>query len=123
MPAFPPGRTPPPPARSNPSPPPGRSPDAGRVRLRRHPSAARTRAVPGCCPTPRAAGSRPGGTSGSGRGRPSADNNCVEVAASPDGRRIHLRESEDPTIILTAAPAVLGTFIRAIKSGELQQPS
>nr|WP_246143310.1 hypothetical protein [Actinacidiphila oryziradicis] len=45
------------------------------------------------------------------------------MAASPDGRRIHLRESEDPTIILTAAPAVLGTFIRAIKSGELQQPS
>jgi hypothetical protein len=56
--------------------------------------------------------------SGSGQ-----DNNCVEVAASPDGRRIHLRESEDPTIILTAAPAVLGTFIRAIKSGGLQQPS
>jgi hypothetical protein len=50
------------------------------------------------------------------------DNNCVEVAASPDGR-LHLRESEATAVILTATPASLGTFIRAIKSGELQQPS
>jgi hypothetical protein len=50
-------------------------------------------------------------------------NACVEVAAAPEGHRIHLRESEDATVILTTTPATLGTFIRAIKSGEFQQPS
>jgi hypothetical protein len=54
--------------------------------------------------------------SGSGQ-----DNNCVEVAASADGG-IYLRESDDPTLILTTTPARLSAFIRAIKSGDFVRP-
>jgi hypothetical protein len=54
--------------------------------------------------------------SGGGEG-----NACVELAASTDGR-IHLRESDDPTLILTTTPARLNAFIRAVKSGDLEQP-
>jgi len=54
--------------------------------------------------------------SGSGQ-----DNNCVELAVSTDDR-IHLRESDDPTLILTTTPARLSAFIRAIKSGDFIRP-
>jgi hypothetical protein len=51
------------------------------------------------------------------------DNNaCVELAAAPGGVGIHLRESDDPTLILTTTPARLRAFIRAIKSGDFEQP-
>lgn len=50
------------------------------------------------------------------------DNACVELAAAPGGVGIHLRESDDPTLILTTTPARLSAFIRAIKSGDFIQP-
>jgi hypothetical protein len=55
--------------------------------------------------------------SGGGEG-----NACVELAAAPGGVGIHLRESDDPTLILTTTPARLSAFIRAIKSGDFEQP-
>ncbi len=40
---------------------------------------------------------------------------CVELAQSPTG--IHLRESEEPSTVLTTAPAGLRSLIAAIKTG------
>ncbi|MFD8377711.1 DUF397 domain-containing protein [Streptomyces sp. NPDC059679] len=41
--------------------------------------------------------------------------NCIELAQH-DGR-ILIRESDDPHVILTAAPARLGPFLAAVKAG------
>lgn len=40
---------------------------------------------------------------------------CVYLAATPD-KRIALRESDEPAIILTTTPATLDALIQAIKS-------
>ncbi|MFE1783086.1 DUF397 domain-containing protein [Streptomyces sp. NPDC059506] len=45
-----------------------------------------------------------------------AGQNCLEVAAA-DGR-IHLRESEDPEVVVTTTPEKLRAFIRGVKAGE-----
>ncbi|KAK1186301.1 DUF397 domain-containing protein [Streptomyces sp. NBS 14/10] len=42
--------------------------------------------------------------------------NCLNVAA-PTPDVIKIRESDDPDIILTATPTILGVFIRAAKAG------
>lgn len=41
--------------------------------------------------------------------------NCVNVAAHGNG--IALRESDDPSVILTTTPAALRAFIRGAKDG------
>ncbi|MFD5386267.1 DUF397 domain-containing protein [Streptomyces sp. NPDC021218] len=41
--------------------------------------------------------------------------NCVDVAASD--RAVLLRESDDPSVILTTTPAALRAFIRGAKDG------
>ncbi|WNE97985.1 DUF397 domain-containing protein [Streptomyces luomodiensis] len=43
--------------------------------------------------------------------------NCVELAAAPNG--ILLRESDEPAIVIRTTTAALGVFIRAVKSGRL----
>ncbi|QFQ97823.1 DUF397 domain-containing protein [Streptomyces phaeolivaceus] len=42
--------------------------------------------------------------------------NCVYVAASRTELKLHLRESDDPTAILTTTPASLRSLIRTLKS-------
>ncbi|WP_253209363.1 DUF397 domain-containing protein [Streptomyces niphimycinicus] len=41
--------------------------------------------------------------------------NCVNVAASD--RAVLLRESDDPSVVLTTTPAALRAFIRGAKDG------
>lgn len=43
------------------------------------------------------------------------EGNCVELAATPESDRIHLRESDHPTTIATTAPRPLSAFLSAIK--------
>jgi hypothetical protein len=47
---------------------------------------------------------------------PDDGNACVELAASRQG--VHIRESDDPSIVFTVAPGTLGAFLRAAQSGE-----
>ncbi|MGW1668811.1 DUF397 domain-containing protein [Streptomyces sp. NPDC002324] len=45
----------------------------------------------------------------------SEGNNCLELAATDDGT-IHLRESDDPTVTLTAVPALtLASLLTAVR--------
>ncbi|MEU9473281.1 DUF397 domain-containing protein [Streptomyces avermitilis] len=41
--------------------------------------------------------------------------NCVYVAATPTGA-VHLRESDEPDVILTTTPASLHSLIRTLKT-------
>ncbi|WP_349307885.1 MULTISPECIES: DUF397 domain-containing protein [unclassified Streptomyces] len=43
-------------------------------------------------------------------------NDCVELAATEC--LVHLRESDDPHVILTTTPAQLGAFLGGVKAGE-----
>ncbi|MEE1939362.1 DUF397 domain-containing protein [Streptomyces sp. TRM 70361] len=43
--------------------------------------------------------------------------NCVYVAAG-DCRTVRMRESDDPSTVLTTTPEELAAFIRAAKAGE-----
>jgi hypothetical protein len=43
-------------------------------------------------------------------------NDCVELAAP--GGTIHLRESDNPGVVVTTTPEKLGTFIRGVKAGQ-----
>ncbi|OPF80374.1 DUF397 domain-containing protein [Streptomyces antioxidans] len=45
--------------------------------------------------------------------------NCVELAAAPDGIRV--RESDGPDAVVRTTPAALGVFIRTVKTGRLDQ--
>ncbi|MEV4436197.1 DUF397 domain-containing protein [Streptomyces sp. NPDC049585] len=47
-------------------------------------------------------------------------NDCVEVAAT--GTAIALRESDDPEVVITTAPATLAALVRAAKGGRLGAP-
>ncbi|WP_262702886.1 MULTISPECIES: DUF397 domain-containing protein [Streptomyces] len=48
--------------------------------------------------------------------------NCVYVAL--DGkRRVRMRESDEPELILATTPATFGVFIRAVKAGDLDRLS
>ncbi|MEU3877943.1 MULTISPECIES: DUF397 domain-containing protein [Streptomyces] len=47
-------------------------------------------------------------------------NDCVEVAAAPAA--IALRESDDPEVVITTAPATLAALVRAAKGGRLGAP-
>lgn len=47
-----------------------------------------------------------------------ANRDCVELAAAPDGATVHLRESDDPTVVLTTSRAGLGALLRGIKAGD-----
>ncbi|MEU0844992.1 DUF397 domain-containing protein [Streptomyces sp. NPDC005962] len=40
---------------------------------------------------------------------------CVEIAAG--GGRLLIRESDDPGVVLTTAPATLAAFLRGAKAG------
>ncbi|WP_406172623.1 DUF397 domain-containing protein [Streptomyces sp. NBC_00996] len=53
--------------------------------------------------------------SGSGDG-----NACVEIAATPTTLR--LRESDDPTTVLTTTPTPLAQLLCGIRSGALAMP-
>ncbi|MFI7308371.1 DUF397 domain-containing protein [Streptomyces hygroscopicus] len=46
--------------------------------------------------------------------------NCLEVAADPTGIP-HLRESDDPEVVISTTPAALRAFLRAVKAGELDR--
>ena len=43
--------------------------------------------------------------------------NCVELATIDNG--IHIRESDEPDTVLRTTPATLRSFIRAVKTGGL----
>ncbi|MFI6153772.1 DUF397 domain-containing protein [Kitasatospora sp. NPDC051170] len=43
--------------------------------------------------------------------------NCIYIAATPD-RRIKVRESDDPDIVITTAPGILQSLLCAAKAGE-----
>ncbi|MGY0058739.1 DUF397 domain-containing protein [Streptomyces sp. LZ34] len=43
--------------------------------------------------------------------------NCVELAADPTGTP-HLRESDDPEVVIATTPAALRAFLRGAKAGE-----
>lgn len=45
--------------------------------------------------------------------------NCVELAAAPDG--IRMRESDEPDAVIHTSPAALRAFIRAAKAGQLDR--
>ncbi|MEU0811079.1 DUF397 domain-containing protein [Streptomyces sp. NPDC005970] len=45
---------------------------------------------------------------------------CVEAAALP-GDLILLRESDDPTAVITTAPTRWATFIRGVKRGDFDR--
>ncbi|OMI40131.1 DUF397 domain-containing protein [Streptomyces sparsogenes] len=51
-------------------------------------------------------------------GQPSSD--CVEVAAS-SGDLILLRESDEPTAVITTVPARWAAFIRGVKRGDFDR--
>ncbi|MFJ7908479.1 DUF397 domain-containing protein [Kitasatospora sp. NPDC096204] len=42
--------------------------------------------------------------------------NCVEIASAGD--RVYIRESDDPTTIVTTTPTKLHTWIHGAKAGE-----
>ncbi|GAA3724349.1 DUF397 domain-containing protein [Streptomyces tremellae] len=44
-------------------------------------------------------------------------NSCIYLASAPDGT-VKLRESDDPTTIVTTTPAKLRAFILGVKAGE-----
>ncbi|WP_030822706.1 DUF397 domain-containing protein [Streptomyces hygroscopicus] len=46
--------------------------------------------------------------------------NCVELAADSVGLP-HLRESDDPEVVISTTPAALRAFLRAAKAGELDR--
>ncbi|MDP9613282.1 DUF397 domain-containing protein [Streptomyces demainii] len=46
--------------------------------------------------------------------------NCVELAADSVGNP-HLRESDDPEVVISTTPAALRAFLRAAKAGELDR--
>ncbi|MBA6441029.1 MULTISPECIES: DUF397 domain-containing protein [Streptomyces] len=48
--------------------------------------------------------------------------NCVELAADSVGTP-HLRESDDPEVVISTTPAALRAFLRAAKAGALDRPS
>ncbi|WP_316526802.1 DUF397 domain-containing protein [Kitasatospora brasiliensis] len=41
--------------------------------------------------------------------------NCLEIAS--EGEPVHIRESDDPTHIVTTTPAVLHTWLHTAKAG------
>jgi hypothetical protein len=47
----------------------------------------------------------------------SEGSNCIELAAAPDGT-VHLRESDDPGVVVTTERAKLRAFILGVKAGE-----
>ncbi|WNE98656.1 DUF397 domain-containing protein [Streptomyces luomodiensis] len=46
--------------------------------------------------------------------------NCVELAADPTGRP-HLRESDDPEVVIATTPPALRAFLRAAKTGRFDR--
>ncbi|MBP8533758.1 DUF397 domain-containing protein [Streptomyces sp. MK37H] len=46
--------------------------------------------------------------------------NCVELAADPTGTP-HLRESDDPEVVISTTPAALRAFLRAAKAGRFDR--
>ncbi|MGO4421799.1 DUF397 domain-containing protein [Streptomyces sp. MCAF7] len=46
--------------------------------------------------------------------------NCVELAADPTGTP-HLRESDDPEVVIATTPAALRAFLGAAKAGEFDR--
>jgi hypothetical protein len=49
------------------------------------------------------------------------EGNCVELAATPPDR-IHLRESDHPHKVASAAPHALANLLHAVKAGSLNAP-
>ncbi|GLV76443.1 DUF397 domain-containing protein [Streptomyces hygroscopicus] len=45
---------------------------------------------------------------------------CVELAADSAGLP-HLRESDDPEVVISTTPAALRALLRAVKAGELDR--
>lgn len=48
----------------------------------------------------------------------SEGNNCIELAATP-GSTLHLRESDDPRVIVTLRASALSSLLGAIRQGTL----
>jgi len=51
---------------------------------------------------------------------PGDGDSCVELASSPTA--LHLRESDDPGIVLTTTPAPVGHLLHAIRAGAVTAP-
>ncbi|MGW6056391.1 DUF397 domain-containing protein [Streptomyces sp. NPDC055189] len=49
----------------------------------------------------------------------SEGSNCVELAATPDST-LHLRESDDPAVIVKLRAAALSSLLGAIRRGTLE---
>jgi len=47
--------------------------------------------------------------------------NCVELAAEPSGAGRHLRESDEPGVVVTTSRSALAAFLRAVKAGEFDR--
>ncbi|MFI1680915.1 DUF397 domain-containing protein [Streptomyces sp. NPDC020607] len=45
---------------------------------------------------------------------------CVNIVAAPDGTT-HLRESDDPEVVLTTSPSQLSALIRAVKDASRER--
>ncbi|MFD8737696.1 DUF397 domain-containing protein [Streptomyces sp. NPDC059618] len=51
---------------------------------------------------------------------PGDGDSCVELASTP--ATLHLRESDDPTVVLTTTPTPVGHLLRAIRTGTVATP-
>ncbi|MFE6159172.1 DUF397 domain-containing protein [Streptomyces sp. NPDC056486] len=49
----------------------------------------------------------------------SEGNNCLELATAPDST-LHLRESDDPAVIVTLRATALGSLLGEIRRGNLE---
>jgi hypothetical protein len=47
--------------------------------------------------------------------------NCVELAADLSGVRRHLRESDEPGVVVTTSRRALADFLHAVKSGRFDR--
>jgi hypothetical protein len=48
-------------------------------------------------------------------------NSCVEVAVAGEGGMILVRDSDDPSSVLTVRPAAWEAFIEGVKAGEFDR--
>ncbi|MFD5814875.1 DUF397 domain-containing protein [Streptomyces sp. NPDC127038] len=51
---------------------------------------------------------------------PGDGDSCVELASTP--ATLHLRESDDPTVVLTTTPTPVGHLLLAIRTGTVATP-
>ncbi|GHF48604.1 hypothetical protein GCM10010218_32610 [Streptomyces mashuensis] len=48
-----------------------------------------------------------------------AQGSCLELARLDVRARVHLRESDDPAVVISTGPAALGSLLNAVRAGRL----